>query len=74
MLDLRDWLAELKAEGCCILLSSHIMQEIAALADEIAIIANGQLAARGTPASLTEEYGHSDLEQIFVDAVVRTSQ
>jgi sodium transport system ATP-binding protein len=71
--DLRQWLAELKASGCCILLSSHIMQEIAALADEIVIIAHGQLAARGTPDSLTAEFGESDLEQIFVDAVERAA-
>lgn len=67
--DLRQWLLELKAQGCCILLSSHVMQEIAALADEIVIIAHGRLAARGTPAYLREQFGENDLEQIFVDAV-----
>jgi sodium transport system ATP-binding protein len=69
--DLRQWLTELKHQGCCILLSSHVMQEIAALADDIVIIAHGRLAARGTPAELTEQFGESDLEQIFVDAVSR---
>jgi sodium transport system ATP-binding protein len=67
--DLRKWLAELKQQGCCILLSSHVMQEIAALADEIVIIANGELAAAGTPAALREQFGEDDLEQVFVDAV-----
>jgi sodium transport system ATP-binding protein len=67
--DLRQWLLELKAQGCCILLSSHVMQEIAALADEIVIIAHGRLAARGTPAYLREQFGENDLEQIFVHAV-----
>ncbi|MGD8339455.1 MAG: ATP-binding cassette domain-containing protein [Gammaproteobacteria bacterium] len=67
--DLRQWLTELKSRGCCILLSSHVMQEIAALADDIVIIAHGRLAARGTPAELREQYGESDLEQVFVDAV-----
>jgi sodium transport system ATP-binding protein len=72
--DLRDWLQELKQQGCCILLSSHVMQEIAALADEIVIIAHGRLAVSGTPAALTERFDQMDLEQIFVDAVngVRT--
>ena len=69
--DLRQWLNELRGQGCCILLSSHIMQEIAALADEIVIVAHGRLAARGTPAQLTEQFGESDLEQIFVNAVSR---
>ena len=67
--DLRDWLHELKRRGCCILLSSHVMQEIAALADDIVIIAHGRLAARGTPAALREQYDERDLEQVFVDAV-----
>jgi len=71
--DLRQWLIELKAQGCCILLSSHVMQEIAALADEIVIIAHGHLAAHGTPTELTQQFGETDLEQIFINAVVRTA-
>jgi sodium transport system ATP-binding protein len=50
------------------------MQEIAALADEIVIIAHGRLAAQGTPDRLREEFQQSDLEQIFVDAVVRAGE
>jgi len=69
--DLRAWLKELKSSGCCILLSSHVMQEISALADDIVIIAHGQLAARGTPAELRTQFGNDDLEQVFVDAVGR---
>jgi sodium transport system ATP-binding protein len=67
--DLRLWLAELRRQGRCILLSSHVMQEIAALADDIVIIAHGRLAARGTPEELRRAFGVEDLEQIFVDAV-----
>jgi sodium transport system ATP-binding protein len=69
--DLRAWLKELSSQGCCILLSSHVMQEIAALADGIVIIAHGRLAATGSPDALMAEFGQTDLEQIFVDAVVR---
>ena len=69
--DLRAWLKELRAQGCCILLSSHVMQEIAALADGIVIIAHGRLAATGSPDELMTEFGQTDLEQIFVDAVLR---
>jgi len=67
--DLRQWLTELKRQGCCILLSSHVMQEIAVLADEIIIVAHGRLAANGTPRELALQYGENDLEQVFVDAV-----
>lgn len=72
--DLRAWLAELREQGCCILLSSHVMQEISALADELVIVAHGQVAAAGTPAELIEQFGETDLEQIFVDAVSREAQ
>ena len=71
--DLRQWLIELKGHGCCILLSSHVMQEIAALADDIVIIAHGRLAARGTPAELKADFEQDDLEQVFVDAVNRAT-
>jgi len=72
--DVRAWLRELRDQGCCILLSSHVMQEIAALADEIVIIAHGRLAAHGTPEQLKTDFGQSDLEQVFVDAVVRAGE
>jgi sodium transport system ATP-binding protein len=69
--ELRAWLKELKARGNCILLSSHVMQDIAALADDLLIIAGGKLAASGTPESLAEAYPDRDLEEIFIEAVER---
>jgi len=69
--DLRKWLLELKAQGCCILLSSHVMQEVTALADDIVIIAHGRIAATGTPEALAAEFADSSLENIFVAAVGR---
>jgi len=71
--DLRAWLVELKAQGCCILLSSHVMQEVAALADDIVIIAAGRVAASGTPVELATSFANDDLEEIFVEAVLRVS-
>jgi sodium transport system ATP-binding protein len=71
--ELRRWLTELKRQGRCILLSSHVMQEITALADELVIIAHGRLAAHGTPAALASEFANEDLEQIFVEAVERVA-
>ncbi len=71
--DLRDWLVELKAQGCCILLSSHVMQEVAALADDIVIIAGGRIAATGSPDTLASQYDDDNLENIFVAAVERVA-
>jgi sodium transport system ATP-binding protein len=67
--ELRAWLKELKAQGNCILLSSHVMQDVAALADDLLIIAAGKLAASGTPQALAEQFPDRDLEGIFVEAV-----
>jgi len=72
--DLRSWLIELKNQGCCILLSSHLMLDIAALADDLLIIVHGKLAATGTPESLSERFANDDLEDIFVQVVNEAAQ
>ena len=66
---LRKLLLQLKDQGHCILLSSHIMQEVAALADHIVIIAHGRVVADGTPEKILERTGAADLETAFVDLV-----
>ena len=66
---LRNWLRELARDGRCILISSHVMQEISALADDLVIIAHGRVAAKGTPVELADRFGNRDLEEIFVSAV-----
>ncbi len=66
---LRRWLRELARENRCILISSHVMQEISALADDLVIIAHGKIAAKGNPSELAARYGNQDLEEIFVSAV-----
>jgi sodium transport system ATP-binding protein len=66
---LRDWLKDLASKGRCVLLSSHVMQEISALVDELVIVANGQVVAAGTPAALEAQFESDDLEEIFVTAI-----
>jgi sodium transport system ATP-binding protein len=63
---LRSFLRELKAEGRCVIFSSHIMQEVAALCDRIVVIAHGEVRAIGTPDELREQTGLTDLEDVFV--------
>jgi sodium transport system ATP-binding protein len=46
---LRDWLRELRAEGRCVLLSSHVMQEVEALVDDLVIVAHTGRARRALP-------------------------
>ena len=66
---LRDFLRQLKAQGRCVLFSTHIMQEVAALCDRIVIIAAGRVVADGTAAELRELAGEDSLEEAFVKII-----
>ena len=63
---LREVLRGLRAAGHCILSSSHVMQEVAALCDDVVIIAGGRVIASGTPEQLREQAGTTTLEDAFV--------
>ena len=66
---MRDFLRGLRDEGRCVIFSSHIMQEVAALCDRIVIIAKGQVVAEGTADQLREQTGESNLEDAFVKVI-----
>ncbi|MDT8450766.1 MAG: ATP-binding cassette domain-containing protein [Wenzhouxiangellaceae bacterium] len=66
---LREFLLRLKAEGRCVVLSTHIMQEVAALCDRIVIISGGRIAADGTAGQLLERSGEQNLEDAFVKLI-----
>ena len=66
---LRDVVRLLKAAGKCVLFSSHVMQEVAALCDEIVIIAEGQVALHDSPDGIRNTTGCDDLEDAFVKAI-----
>jgi len=68
---LRHLILKLKAEGRCILFSSHVMQEVAALCDDIIIIANGKVAISDTADGIRSRTGCDDLEDAFVSAIER---
>jgi sodium transport system ATP-binding protein len=66
---LRAFLRALRAEGRCVLLSSHVMQEVAALCDRVVVIASGHVVAQGTPEELRARTGAANLEDAFVRAI-----
>lgn len=66
---MRGFLQQLKAEGRCVIFSSHIMQEVAALCDRIVIIAKGQVVAAGTADELRARFDEANLEDAFVKAI-----
>ena len=66
---LRHYLLDLKKAGHCVVLSTHIMQEVAALCDHIIIIADGQIAASGNAEELLLQSGCNTLEDAFVKLI-----
>lgn len=65
---LRDIIRQLAADGHCILFSSHIMQEVAALCDHIAIISDGTVAMEDSLDGILARTGKTDLEDAFVES------
>jgi len=66
---MRELLRRLRAEGRCIVFSSHIMQEVASLCDVIVVVAHGRVVARGTPDEIRAQAGESNLEDAFVKII-----
>lgn len=70
---LREFLFRLRAEGRCVLFSSHIMQEVVALCDRVVVIARGRVVADAPPQTLREQTGAASLEDAFVE-IIRQSE
>ncbi|MBS2020879.1 MAG: ATP-binding cassette domain-containing protein [Deltaproteobacteria bacterium] len=62
----RSLVQKLRAQGRCVVFSSHVMQEVAALCDRIVVIAKGRVAAEGTTAEIRARAGTESLEDAFV--------
>lgn len=66
---LRGMLSDLRTQGHCVLFSSHVMQEVAALCDRVIVMARGEVVAVGSPAELCEQTGHASLEEAFIQLI-----
>jgi sodium transport system ATP-binding protein len=63
---LRKLLGQLRDAGHCVLFSSHVMQEVEQLCDEVVVINGGQVVAAGALADIRTRAGNSQLEDAFV--------
>ncbi|MBT9596141.1 MAG: ATP-binding cassette domain-containing protein [Vitreoscilla sp.] len=64
---LREALRRLRDdEGKCIVFSTHIMQEVERLCDQVVVFSHGRTVAEGTVAELSARTGQSDFEETFV--------
>jgi sodium transport system ATP-binding protein len=66
---MRQFIRRLRDTGKCVLLTSHIMQEVAALCDHIVIISGGIVSAQGSPAELLRKTGKDNLEDAFIEVI-----
>lgn len=66
---LRKTLIDLRDEGYCLVISSHVMQEISLLCDHVAIINNGKIVIENSVENILAETGQTDFEEAFVAAV-----
>ncbi len=55
---------DIKARGTTVVLTTHYMEEAYTLCDEIAIMDNGRIIARGTPRALLAEHFHDVVLQL----------
>jgi len=68
----RNVIAEIKSlreQGKCIIYSTHIMREVEKLCHRIAIIYKGRILAMGSVEELAEQYGQSDMEELFFQLI-----
>jgi sodium transport system ATP-binding protein len=78
--NLREILRNLRAQGRCIVFSSHVMQEVAALCDQVVIIGRGSVLAQGTLQEIRERSsernggrgGTATLEESFLEILGET--
>ncbi len=70
---MRGVIRKLRDDGRCILFSSHVMQEVAMLCDNIVVIAGGRVVAQGSPDELRQRTGQENLEDAFV-AIIGTKE
>jgi sodium transport system ATP-binding protein len=65
----RQALAALRLEGCCVVMATHVMQEVSHLCDDVIVIAKGHTVAQGSPQQLCQRTGIANLEDAFVSLV-----
>jgi ABC-2 type transport system ATP-binding protein len=63
---LRQLLRQLAADGRTVLVSSHLLGEVAKIADDLVIVDRGRLVRTGTVTELVGPDGSGDLEDLFL--------
>ena len=67
MREARDWIGAVRADGCTVLVSSHVLSEVERTCDRVAILHEGRLLAEGQISDIVRE--GEQLEDAFVRLV-----
>ena len=54
------------AEGTALLVTSHDMREVELLCERVVFLAKGRVVADGSPGTIADQFGHADLEGVFL--------
>ena len=65
----RTALNALREDGSCVIMATHVMQEVTHLCDDVIVIAQGHTVAQGSPEELCRRTGITNLEDAFVSLV-----
>jgi ABC-2 type transport system ATP-binding protein len=68
-LEVRELIRNLASEGMSFLISSHNMLEIEYLSEKVALINNGEIIERGSPAELKARHSAANLEEVFAHTI-----
>jgi ABC-2 type transport system ATP-binding protein len=63
----RNGLLELSAQyGTALLMTSHDMSDVERVCERVIFLAHGTIVANGTPAEIARQFGHGNLEGVFL--------
>jgi sodium transport system ATP-binding protein len=72
--NLRDSLKRMRDKGCCVVFSSHVLEEIQALCDRVVILSSGRVVAEGTISEVCSQTSSPTLEEAFIHVASAENQ
>jgi ABC-2 type transport system ATP-binding protein len=70
-MELHSYIRRVHESGRTVLLTTHYLEEAEALCDELALIRDGRIAARGRASELKAEHGVASVEQLYLRVIHR---
>ncbi|HEX4228104.1 MAG TPA: ATP-binding cassette domain-containing protein [Bryobacteraceae bacterium] len=71
---LRAALRRMRDSGCCIIFSSHVLDEVREICDTVHILARGQIVAQGSPDDVCRQARVESLEDAFMELTAEERQ